>query len=145
MIERWMPTLSCRGFRSRRWLPLVAIAAVLVIPALRAGATPAPTNLTLPTVSGTPYVGKTLTSTAGTWSGTPTPTYTYQWQRCTVSTGACSNATGAPKGTYALGSPDKGKQIRLRATAKNAAGPKVVFSAQTVATTQPIAPRRTGP
>jgi len=40
----------------------------------------APVNTVLPVVSGTTYVGDLLTTTDGTWTGTPT-SFSYQWKR----------------------------------------------------------------
>ncbi len=47
----------------------------------------APSNTSLPNISGSPEVGQTLTADPGTWTGSPAPTFSYQWQRC-VTTGA---------------------------------------------------------
>jgi hypothetical protein len=41
----------------------------------------APINDTPPVVTGTPEVGQTLSTTDGTWTANPAPTYTYQWKR----------------------------------------------------------------
>ena len=81
------------------------------------------------TFSGTAKSGRTLTSSLGTWVGTPTITYKYQWMRCTAtykaatSKGAkCSAISGATKATYKLASGDVGKYVRLVVTATNAYG-----------------------
>lgn len=47
--------------------------------ALTLTATPAPANLTVPTITGTSQVGQTLTAHHGTYSGEPT-SYALQWQ-----------------------------------------------------------------
>lgn len=38
-----------------------------------------PQNTVDPTISGTARVGETITCNPGTWTGSPTPTYTYRW------------------------------------------------------------------
>ena len=40
-------------------------------------------------------LGGTLTAGTGTWSGTPTITYTYQWQRCDEDGDNCEDIDGA--------------------------------------------------
>ena len=74
----------------------------------------APANTVAPAVTGTATVGQTLSSTTGTWTGVPTPTYTYQWQR----TG--SNIGGATSSTYVLVNADAANTIRCVVTATNA-------------------------
>ena len=95
-----------------------------------------------PTISGTVQVGQTLTGSPGMWSGTTPMTYTYQWQRCDTSGGACAASSGATGATYLLGSGDVGYTIRLSVTATNSAGSTTASSAATavlasVATAQP--------
>jgi hypothetical protein len=77
----------------------------------------APTNSVAPVISGTAVVGQTLTSTTGTWSGIPTPTYSYQWKR-----GATNIGTNAS--TYTLVQADAGNtsNITCVVTATNAGG-----------------------
>jgi hypothetical protein len=73
----------------------------------------APANTVAPVVSGTATVGQTLSSTTGTWTGAPTPTFTYQWQR------AGSNIGSATSSTYTLVNADAGSTIRCVVTATN--------------------------
>jgi len=74
-----------------------------------------------PTVSGTVKVGKTLTAAKGTWSGYPTPTFTYQWYACTTAVSAprttvpstCKKITGATRSTFKLTSAQRGKYVAV--------------------------------
>ena len=77
----------------------------------------APSNTVAPVISGTAVVGQALTSTTGTWSGTPTITYSYQWKR-----GATNIGTNAS--TYTLVAADAGNtsNITCVVTATNTAG-----------------------
>ncbi len=52
----------------------------------------------LPMISGTAQVGQTLSTSNGTWGGSPA-TYTYLWQRCDTSGKNC-NSTGVVSQTY---------------------------------------------
>ena len=56
-----------------------------------------------PTISGSAQQGQTLTAAAGTWSGATPMSYSYQWQRCDVRTGACSTIAGANAASYLAG------------------------------------------
>jgi hypothetical protein len=101
----------------------------------------------VPTVAGTAKVGQTLTAAAGTWSGTPTPTYAYAWFSCTgAGSGAVSGATaptgctaitGATSGTYVIASTQLAKYVRVRVTATNVGGSAAYFSAATAAIVAP--------
>ena len=74
----------------------------------------APVNTVAPAVTGTATFGQTLSTTDGTWTGTPAPTFTYQWQRVTT------NISGATSSTYVLVAADVGNTIRCVVTATNA-------------------------
>ncbi|HEX8066223.1 MAG TPA: hypothetical protein VF520_06835 [Thermoleophilaceae bacterium] len=102
-------------------------------------ATP-PVNTALPTISGTAQDGQTLTSTTGTWTGTPTITYARQWRRCDAAGASCSNIAGATGTTYVATSADVGSTLRVVVTATNSAGSASATSAQTgtVAATPPV-------
>ncbi len=81
-----------------------------------------PTNTAAPTISGVAQDGQTLTASAGTWSGTPTITYAYQWKRCDSSGEACVNVSGATGTSYALAPGDVAGELRVSVTATNAGG-----------------------
>jgi len=82
-----------------------------------------PTNDSPPSISGTPAVRETLTASPGTWSGSPAPTFTYQWQRCTTDSGSCTDITAAASATYVLQPADTGKYMRVKVTASNGVSP----------------------
>jgi RHS repeat-associated protein len=81
-----------------------------------------PSNSALPAISGTPEDGQTLSASTGSWSGTPSLSYAYQWQRCDGSGESCSDVSGATGSTYNAGFEDLGSRLRVRVTATNVAG-----------------------
>ncbi len=91
---------------------------------------PAPTSSSPPVISGTAEAGQTLTSSTGTWTGSPTE-FSYQWQQCEASGKSCSGITGATGSSYALASRDVGHTIRVVVTATNAGGSTAADSAVT--------------
>ena len=96
----------------------------------------APVNTVAPAVTGTASFGSTLTTTNGTWTGAPAPTFSYQWQRVTTNIG------GATSSTYVLVAADVGNTIRCVVTATNiiAAVSANSNSTATVAAVVPGAP-----
>jgi hypothetical protein len=78
------------------------------------GAIP-PAILVAPVISGTTVVSQVLTSTTGTWTGIPIPTYSYQWKRGVANIGTNSS-------TYTLVSADAGQTITCVVTATNVGG-----------------------
>lgn len=86
----------------------------LVTKTLGGGAIP-PANTVAPVISGTAVVGQVLTSTTGTWTGIPTPTFSYQWKRGVTNVG--TNAT-----SYTLVAADAGQNITCVVTATNLVG-----------------------
>ena len=82
----------------------------------------APVNKVLPSISGTAKDGETLKAEPGSWEGTPTITYSYQWQSCNGSGEACKPIEGATASTYKLGSGDVGATLKVIVTAKNGGG-----------------------
>jgi hypothetical protein len=89
-----------------------------------------PSVTSLPTISGTPAAGQTLTAGMGTWSPAAT-SYATQWERCDSSGGACGAISTANGATYVLTSADAGSTIRVAVTASNAYGSAVAASAAT--------------
>jgi RHS repeat-associated protein len=88
----------------------------------------APANTTLPTITGTARVGKKLSVSTGTWSGTLPLTYAYQWQSCNSFGEGCISIAGATSSTYRLTSSDLGGTLDVLVTATNAQGEASVSS-----------------
>jgi hypothetical protein len=94
---------------------------------------PAPTpphNTALPAISGTTTEGDTLTTTKGTWEGSPT-SYAYQWQDCNTSGASCTNIGGATASTHKLTASDVKHTVRVVVTATNEGGSTPATSAAT--------------
>ena len=99
----------------------------------------APSNTALPTVSGTMTQGHSLSTSNGSWTGSPT-SFSYQWQDCNSSGASCSNIAGATGSSYMLASGDAGHTIRSVVTAANSAGSQSATSAQTAAVAASVSP-----
>ncbi len=91
----------------------------------------APANTALPAISGTANEGETLSTSAGSWTGTEPFSYAYQWRRCNSSGESCSNISGATNSTYALGLSDVGATLRVVVTASNSGGSVPATSSHT--------------
>lgn len=91
----------------------------------------APVNTVAPAVSGTATIGSTLTTSNGTWTGIPTPTFAYQWQRVTT------NISGATSSTYVVQLADAGNTIRCVVTGTNVAGSASANTANTASVPLP--------
>jgi hypothetical protein len=133
--RRAVPTLVLTGL-------LVAIAAALAAIgyapgiATAAQAQYAPQNTAPPTITGTPAVGQTLTSTTGTWTGAPT-SFAFQWTRCNAQGTACVAIPNATAQTYVVQQADVGSTIRVNVTATNASGASTATSNPTAVVAQP--------
>ena len=97
---------------------------------IQAPAPSAPTNSTLPAISGTTTQGQTLSTTNGSWTGSPT-SYSYQWRDCNTSGASCTNISGATSSSYTLTSNDAGDTLRVIVTATNTGGSTPATSNQT--------------
>jgi hypothetical protein len=89
-----------------------------------------PANVDRPTISGTVDVGSLLFADEGVWTGAPTITFTYQWQRC-VDGGACSAVAGATAPSYSVTNSDAGFRLRLEVVGRNGFGNATATSIQT--------------
>jgi hypothetical protein len=90
----------------------------------------APTSMSPPAISGTAQQGDVLTSSAGSWSGSPA-SYAYQWQDCDIAGSNCANIGGATSASYSLVAGDVGHTMRAVVTASNSSGSTSATSAQT--------------
>ncbi len=100
----------------------------------------APANTAAPKVTGTTTVGRMLTAARGTWSGSPTITFAYQWFTCTTKpvasatlSGTCDPIDGAAFSTYTLVVNQRTTFVLVRVTATNGYGSAVHYSAATTA------------
>lgn len=89
-----------------------------------------PVNTALPTVNGASRQNVLLSSTTGTWSGSPS-SYAYQWTRCDTAGNACVTISGATTSQYLLAAADVGRTLRVRVTASNPQGSTPATSAAT--------------
>ena len=99
---------------------------LLVIPE---GST-APTIVGIPTISGTEAVWYTLLAVPASFTGSPTPTRAWQWQRSTNGTDWV-DITGATSISYLLVDLDGNNYIRVKQTESNVLGVATAESAST--------------
>lgn len=98
-----------------------------------------PAPVTLPSISGTPQVGQTLTANPGTYTGYKPLTFTYQWLRCPDASGDnCAIIAGATATTYTPQAADVGKYVGLEVAISNVAG-------STTDTSSPVGPVQPAP
>jgi hypothetical protein len=101
---------------------LCASAADAPAPAPQQGAAAGlPTNTKPPSITGAARRGATLTAQRGTWTNAPTA-YALEWLRCSSSGTSCTTIAGAHGRTHRLTLADAGARLRVRETARNAAG-----------------------
>jgi alpha-tubulin suppressor-like RCC1 family protein len=91
------------------------------------GPTSAPSNTSVPVISGIAQEGETLTSTTGVWNNLFS--FAFQWQRGT------SDIVGATSSTYTAVTADVGSTLRCVVTATNAKGSASANSANTATVT----------
>jgi uncharacterized repeat protein (TIGR02543 family) len=95
----------------------------------------APTADQIVTPTGDSLINSMLTASA-TFGGSPVPTVTYVWQRCTTSAStSCTSISGETTDTYTTSAQDEGFFIRYVATGTNTAGTAVGRSGTTQAIT----------
>jgi Protein of unknown function (DUF3344)/Ig domain of plant-specific actin-binding protein len=88
-------------------------------PATSTGAGP---TIGAPAGGGPAHDGQALSADPGTWNGTGTLTYGYQWQSCDANGANCRDIPGATSSTYTPTAADVGGTVRVAITATNDAG-----------------------
>lgn len=101
-----------------------------------------PANTVAPVASGSATIGSTVSTTDGTWTGIPAPTFTYQWQRDVLGNGSYSNIGSATANTYVLVTADDGCNVRCTVTGTNSAGSASANSNSILDTTSAFTPAR---
>jgi hypothetical protein len=97
--------------------PAVSAVSDVVVP-------PVPAGTAVPTITGTPKQGATLTEHHGTWTNAP-GSYRYQWSRCTALGTACLPILGADDATYVPVAGDVGATLTVAEIAINSGGESV--------------------
>ena len=98
-----------------------ASAPTVAVGSAGSGSITRPVATTAPSVAGTTVAGQQLSSSVGTWTGSPT-SFAYQWRRCDVAGATCAAITGATQSTYTLTPGDIGTTLSLVVTATSAGG-----------------------
>jgi hypothetical protein len=98
-----------------------------------------------PPASGAAHAGETLSADPGSWNGTGTLTYTYQWQRCDATGDNCQDIPGATASTYTPTDADVGGMVRVVVIATNDAGSSVPTVSAPIAVKAAAAPVSTAP
>ena len=80
-----------------------------------------PSTVAPPVLSGTPILGKSISTTDGSWAHAPSG-FGYQWQRCKASGTGCTAISGATAATYLLTSADVDHVVRSTVSAHNVVG-----------------------
>lgn len=87
--------------------------------------------ITLPYAT-VPIIGATITSSVGSWTGTPQPSsYTYQWQRTLDNGTTWTDISGATSSSYAVTESDHQFKLRVKVSAINTNGTGIGYSVKT--------------
>jgi len=89
---------------------------------------PGPVAVGRPTIAGTLEQGKQLTGGAGTWTGTGSIAYAYQWSRCDARGAHCATIRGATRTTYTQVAADVSHTLALTVRATDTAGVATAYS-----------------
>jgi hypothetical protein len=91
-----------------------------------------PVNTKLPSIEVDPPVDEddlwAFDAHAGEWSGSPLPTFRYQWRRCDSGGNNCTDIPGATTLRYIAVAADVGKRLRVAVTGTNTFGAATAVS-----------------
>ena len=125
---------SAAGTAVSTSVPTAAVSPAGTPPAAR------PTNLKPPQILGTAQTGQILTSSVGTWTGSPTK-FTYRWRRCHAGGASCIAIPHAVGPRRALTPDDIGSTLSLVVTATGKGGASSATTAATdVVVAAPLPP-----
>ena len=132
----------------RRVLLAAIGAAILTAVVMTATATArstaaAPANVTLPSLSGSPTRGSTLTASPGTCTGDAPIAFAYTWERCNSAGGSCAAISGATSSTHTISSASVGSTVRVHVSASNVSGITTANSPVTATITVASGPANT--
>lgn len=116
MITATMRARNIGGYGSAEASPVGPVAAV------------GPSVLTNPGIYGSLYVGETIATGHGRWSGTSPIEYTVQWQRCDARGESCSNISEATEWSYDVTSEDVSGTVRAAVRATNSVSSSTAYS-----------------
>ena len=121
---------------------VAALAGFVAVGGATARSASAPSNRSLPTISGKTLVGSTLTANPGTWAGSAPINFQYQWQICGAKGEACHGIAGQTAQTFTLRPEDPGNTVRVHVIASNSEGSDGAVSGATarISTPNPNAP-----
>jgi hypothetical protein len=89
---------------------------------------PGPSNSVPPALTGTAQAGKQLTGTTGSWSGSGTISYAFQWYRCDASASHCKSIHGATAATYEEVAADVGQTLAFAVRASDSTGTTTLYT-----------------
>ena len=90
--------------------------------------------------TGNVVVGDALSVGSGTWNGTATIAFGYQWEDCDSTGAVCTPIAGATAPSYTVRQSDVGSTLVVTVTATNGGGSASVTTPQTVVATAAVAP-----